>query len=138
MAAKGPQKPAGGAGNKTAQSWVTKLWEEGKSEQEIRGTLKEYGYKAGRISQLIKATRPEVSVAAAAIEAPGGARALRRPVAASGVLRRPASASGPQDLPVVSGADTEDEAGRNCRGLDLFERVITTQGARQFETKPFF
>ena len=99
MAAKGPQQGIGGAGNKTAQSWVMKLREEGKTEPEIRQTLKEYSYKAGRISQLIKATRPAEGQAGA-VTARRGERAFRRPSAASGFQDRPASEG-----------ETEDEAG---------------------------
>lgn len=113
MAAPGSQPRTGGAGNKTAQNFVAKLWEKGKTEQEIRQTLKDYSYKAGRISQLIKATRPTEGQAGAmaATVAPGEARALRRPAAASGVLRRPPAASGSHELPAESEVGTENEAG---------------------------
>ena len=110
MAAKEPQQGVGGAGNKTAQNFVAQLREEGQSEQEIRQTLKGYGYKAGRASQLIKATRPTEEQVGART-ASGATRALRRPAAASGPLRRPAAASGPRAFPTESEVETEDEAG---------------------------
>ena len=79
-------KDAGGAGNRTAQNYVSDLWQQGLSEQEIRDRLKADGYKAGRISQLLKATRPtdgqEGAAAPPAREV--SARALKRPAAASG------------------------------------------------------
>eukprot|EP00435_Cladocopium_sp_Y103_P003906 s5512_g1.t1 len=80
---------AGGSGNKSAQNYVSDLWQQGLSEQAIRQRLKENGYKAGRITQLLKATRPNqgqegVGDAAAAPKAP--ARPLKRPAAASSAL----------------------------------------------------
>ena len=113
MAATGPQRPLGGAGNKTAQNFVAKLRGEGKTEQEIRQTLKEYSYKAGRISQLIKATRPAEGQAGAvaATAAPFGARGLQRPATASGILRRPAAASGSYGVPAESDVESADEDG---------------------------
>lgn len=42
---------------KPAQDKVIALREEGLSEEDVRKRLREEGYKAGRISQLIKATR---------------------------------------------------------------------------------
>ena len=113
-----PKKNLGGAGNKTAQSYVAQLWEQGLSEQDVRKQLKESGYKAGRISQLMKATRPASALTATA----------KRPAAAEGftnaearlfswlvltlvvavarlsqvsrrVAKRPAAASGPKEIP---------------------------------------
>ena len=79
-------KDAGGAGNRTAQNYVSDLWQQGLSEQDIRNRLKTDGYKAGRISQLLKATRPPDGQEGA--DAPpagdGPARPLKRPAAASG------------------------------------------------------
>ena len=69
-----PKKNLGGAGNKTAQNYVAQLWEQGLSEQDVRKQFKESGYKAGRISQLMKATRPASAPTAAA----------KRPAAAEG------------------------------------------------------
>ena len=46
-------KASGGAGNKSAQDYVTGLWLRGATEAEVRQQLKDDGYKAGRISQLI-------------------------------------------------------------------------------------
>ena len=69
-----PKKNLGGAGNKTAQNYVAQLWEQGLSEQDVRKQLKESGYKAGRISQLMKATRPASAPTATA----------KRPAAAEG------------------------------------------------------
>ena len=88
-------KTGGGKGNKSAQNYVRDLWEQGLSEQEIRKQLKEDGYKAGRITQLLKATRPakeQEGVAAAAAHEP--ARPAKRPAASSEAgpfffLRRP-------------------------------------------------
>ena len=51
-------KAKGGAGNKSAQDYVAGLWIRHGSEPAVRAQLKEDGYKAGRITQLIKATRP--------------------------------------------------------------------------------
>lgn len=90
-----PKKAAGGASRKPAQNYVTELWRQGLSEQDIRKQLKDYGYKTGRISQLIKATRPT--------EAQEGV------VAVSAVARkRPAAASGSRDRP----AESDEEAGQ--------------------------
>ena len=88
----------GGAGKKSAQNFVAGLWAEGKTEPEIRQELKDSGYKAGRISQLIKATRP--------IEAQAGAVAVVPRAARAKAVKRPAGASGLRDRPV----QTEDEA----------------------------
>ena len=74
-----PKKNLGGAGNKTAQNYVAQLWEQGLSEADIRQQLKTDGYKLGRISQLLKATRP-----AEGQEAP--ARPAKRPAAAEGFV----------------------------------------------------
>lgn len=76
-------KNSGGAGQKSAQNYVTELWQQGLPEEAIRKQLKEDGYKAGRISQLLKATRPaegQEGVAAAAAKVP--ARPAKRPAAA--------------------------------------------------------
>ena len=48
----------GGRGHKSAQDKVLAMREEGKSETEIRERLRGDGYKTGRISQLLTATRP--------------------------------------------------------------------------------
>ena len=48
----------GGAGHKAAQDYVSGLWQQGLDDAAVRQRLREDGYKAGRISQLIKATRP--------------------------------------------------------------------------------
>ena len=72
-----PKRDTGGKGQKPAQNYVTGLRQQGLSEQEIRKQLKDDGYKAGRISQLLKATRPtegQEGVAPAAKAEP-----LRRP-----------------------------------------------------------
>ena len=74
----------GGKGNKSAQNYVRDLWEHGLSEQEIRKQLKEDGYKAGRITQLLKATRPaEGQEGVAAAAAKELARPAKRPAASS-------------------------------------------------------
>ena len=88
----------GGAGNKSAQNFVAGLWAEGKTEPEIRQELKDSGYKAGRISQLIKATRP--------IEAQAGAGAVVPRAVRAKAVKRPAGASGSRKRPV----QMEDEA----------------------------
>lgn len=91
-----PKFGSGGAGNKSAQNYVTDLWQQGLTEAEagqqkrqeklcvldvpfhasawvlavsvqVRQQLKNDGYKGGRISQLLKATRP-VSVVPAPVE----------------------------------------------------------------------
>lgn len=80
-----PKSGSGGAGNKSAQNYVADLWRQGLTEAEaghqrdrncecwmslsmftcvvavsaqVRQQLKHDGYKSGRISQLLKATRP--------------------------------------------------------------------------------
>ena len=73
-------KDAGGKGQKTAQNYVAGLWQRGLSEQEIRKQLKDDGYKAGRISQLLKATRPTEEQEGAALAAKAGP--FRRPASA--------------------------------------------------------
>ena len=77
-------KTGGGKGNKSAQNYVRDLWEQGLSEQEIRKQLKDDGYKAGRITQLLKATRPtEGQEGAAAAAAQEPARPAKRPAASN-------------------------------------------------------
>ena len=76
-----PKRDAGGKGQNTAQNYVTGLQQQGLSEQEIRKQLKDDGYKAGRISQLLKATRPTEGQEGVA------------PAAKAGPLRRPASSA---------------------------------------------
>eukprot|EP00435_Cladocopium_sp_Y103_P050826 s802_g15.t1 len=95
-------KTRGGAGQKSAQDYVTRLWLQGMDEAAVRERLREDGYKAGRISQLIKATRPaqgQVGRAAAAPKgsaeaavARGGTAARKRPSASSSALNREAGA----------------------------------------------
>eukprot|EP00435_Cladocopium_sp_Y103_P073100 s1226_g42.t1 len=95
-------KTKGGAGQKSAQDYVTGLWSQGMDEAAMRQHLREDGYKAGRISQLIKATRPaqgQVGRAAAAprgsakaAAARGGTAARKRPSASSSALNREAGA----------------------------------------------
>ena len=72
-----PKKNLGGAGNKTAQNYVAQLWDQGLSEADIRQQLKTDGYKLGRISQLLKATRPVEGQEAMA-------RPAKRPAVAEG------------------------------------------------------
>ena len=72
-------KGAGGKGQKTAQNYVTGLWQRGLSEEAIRKQLKADGCKAGRISQLLKATRPTEGQEGVA------------PAAKAGPFRRPES-----------------------------------------------
>ena len=99
-----PKKAVGGAGHKSAQNYVTKLWRRGLSEEDIRKQLKDRGYKLGRISQLIDTTRPR--------EVQEGI------VAASTVARkRPAAASGSRDRP----ADTDEEASQKFFEYDGFD-----------------
>ena len=84
-----PKQTKGGAGHRSAQDYVTGLWTEGKTDKEIRERLKADGYKAGRISQLLKATRPAPGQAAAVPKAaPGPKQAVPGPSA----MRRPAAA----------------------------------------------
>ena len=91
-----PKQGLGGAGNKSAQNFVAQLRAEGKTEKDIRQILKDYGYKAGRISQLVKLTRPAEAQPAAP------ARALKRPAAASASQKPPE----PEDE-----LQSDDEAG---------------------------
>ena len=102
-----PKKIAGGAGNKPAQNYVTELWKQGLSEQDIRKQLKDYGYKSGRISQLIKATRPT--------KAQGGVAA---DVAVP--LRRPAAACGSRDRP----DESDEEASRFCCMFSFLQQTV--------------
>ena len=90
-------KALGGAGNKTAQDYVAGLRLRGSTEEEIRQQLKRDGYKAGRISQLIKATRPadgQAGPAAAAAPAPKhmARPAAAEPVTAAAAMKKPAAA----------------------------------------------
>ena len=87
-------KASGGAGNKSAQDYVTGLWLRGATEAEVRQQLKDDGYKAGRISQLIKATRPADGQAAGAVVA--APKVMARPAAADHVVaaaKKPAASS---------------------------------------------
>lgn len=64
-------KGKGGARQKTAQEPVVAMREEGLTEAEIRQRLREAGYKTGRISQLLRDTRPveaDATTAAAKVE----------------------------------------------------------------------
>ena len=102
-----PKKAVGGAGNKPAQNYVAGLWEQQLSEQDVRKQLKDYGYKSGRISQLIKATRP--------------AEAREGVVANVAVpLKRPATASGCRDCPEESG----EEASRFCCMFSFLQQIL--------------
>ena len=81
----GPKKSLGGAGNKTAQNYVAKLWGQGLSEADIRQQLKKDGYKTGRVSQLLKATRPaKGQEGTAAPEMKATARPAKRPPPSEG------------------------------------------------------
>ena len=87
-------KASGGAGNKSAQDYVTGLWLRGATEAEVRQQLKDDGYKAGRISQLIKATRPADGQAGGAVAAVS--KVMARPAAADHVAaakKKPAASS---------------------------------------------
>ena len=87
-------KASGGAGNKSAQDYVTGLWLRGATEAEVRQQLKDDGYKAGRISQLIKATRPADGQAGGAVVAVP--KVMARPAAADHVVaaaKKPAASS---------------------------------------------
>ena len=91
-------KALGGAGNKTAQDYVAGLWPRGSTEEEIRQQLKRDGYKAGRISQLIKATRPADGQAGPAAAVAPAPKQMARPAAAERVtaaaaMKKPAAAS---------------------------------------------
>ena len=77
-------KTLGGAGKKSAQDYVAGLWQHGLSEQQVRQQLKDDGYKAGRISQLVKATRPAAGQAGVGAEAAVPEEVMRRPAAALG------------------------------------------------------
>ena len=70
-----PKQAAGGGRNKPAQDYVVRLWAQGLSEQAVRQQLWQDGYKAGRISQLIKHTRPDPAPVAAAGSEREGAEA---------------------------------------------------------------
>ena len=89
-------KAKGGAGNKAAQDYVAGLWILHASEAAVRTQLKEDGYKAGRITQLIKATRPAEGQAGPDVAAAAAPKRIARPAAADYVAaakRRPAAAS---------------------------------------------
>ena len=87
-------KASGGAGNKSAQDYVTGLWLRGATEAEVRQQLKDDGYKAGRISQLIKAMRRADGQAGGAVAAVP--KVAARPTAANHVAaaaKKPAASS---------------------------------------------
>lgn len=68
-------KGKGGARQKTAQEPLVAMREKGLTEAEIRHRLREAGYKTGRISQLLRATRPvEADAATAGAEVESSAR----------------------------------------------------------------
>ena len=81
----------GGAGHKAAQDYVSGLWQQGLDDAAVRQRLREDGYKAGRISQLIKATRPaqgRAGPAAAASKAMAKPAVKKKPSAASAAMYR--------------------------------------------------
>ena len=90
-------KTMGGAGNKSAQDYVAGLWLRLAGENAVRAQLKEDGYKAGRITQLIKATRPaEGQAGPAAAAAAALPKGMARPAAAEEVVvsrKKPAASS---------------------------------------------
>ena len=90
-------KTIGGAGNKSAQDYVAGLRLRLAGEDAVRAQLKEDGYKAGRITQLIKATRPaEGQAGLAAAAAAALPKGLARPAAAEDVAasrKKPAASS---------------------------------------------
>ena len=90
-------KAKGGTGNKPAQDYVAGLWARLASEQEVRAQLKADGYKAGRITQLIKATRPAEGQAGPGVAAAAAPKRMARPAAAAeqvaAAKKRPAEAS---------------------------------------------
>ena len=101
-------KAKGGAGNKPAQDYVAGLWIRLASEQEVRAQLKADGYKAGRITQLMKATRPAEGQAGPGVAAAAAPKTMARPAAAEQVAaatKRPAAASSnllnPEDVEVA-------------------------------------
>ena len=97
-------KGQGGVGNKSAQDYVAELRRRLASEQEVREQLKKDGYKAGRISQLLKATRPADGQAGPV---------LARAEAASKHMARPAAAFPAVDAkkkPAASGIAVAPEA----------------------------
>ena len=80
-----PKQRAGSAGGHSGKEYVRGLWQAGRSESAIRQQLKDDGYKTGRISQLLKATRPAMASAAPAAAASGSAdRPLQPPDAEAG------------------------------------------------------
>ena len=84
-------KAKGGAGQKAAQDYVSGLWQQGLDDATVRRRLREDGYKAGRISQLIKATRPaqgQADPAAAASKATAKPAVKKEPSASSAALNR--------------------------------------------------
>ena len=88
-------KGKGGIGNKSAQEYVAELRLRLGTEQEVRAQLKKDGYKAGRISQLLKATRPAEGQAGPAAAAALPKR-MARPAAAEPAVaarKKPASAA---------------------------------------------
>ena len=88
-------KAKGGAGNKSAQDYVAGLWMRLGSEPAVRAQLKEDGYKAGRITQLIKATRPAEGQAGRGIAAAAASKGMAKPAAAekaASTKKRPAAA----------------------------------------------
>lgn len=99
-------KASGGAGNKSAQDYVTGLWLRGATEVEVRQQLKDDGYKAGRISQLIKATRPADRQAGGAVAAVP--KVAARPAAADHVV-----AAAAKKKPAASSSAAAPEAGKH-------------------------
>ncbi|CAL1171165.1 unnamed protein product [Cladocopium goreaui] len=100
-------KATGGAGQKTAQDYVTGLWQQGVDEASVRQQLREDGYKAGKISQLIKATRPAQEQESRAAAAPKGmARLAGKSRSSSSALSREAAPASPR--PELE--DTGDQA----------------------------
>lgn len=97
-------KAKGGAGHKAAQDYVSGLWQQGLDEATVRQQLREDGYKAGRISQLIKATRP--------------AQGQARPVAAAPtVMAKPAAAdhaTAAKAKPSAASSASSREAGKQA------------------------
>lgn len=62
-----PPKGPGGAGGKPAQEYVRSLRAQGLSIADLRSQLKNDGYKAGRISQLLRLTRDAAMLAEASM-----------------------------------------------------------------------
>eukprot|EP00438_Fugacium_kawagutii_P012730 Skav203735 [mRNA] locus=scaffold68:195340:196140:+ [translate_table: standard] len=92
-------KGKGGAGQKTAQEPVKAMRGEGLTEAQIRTRLREAGYKTGRISQLLRDTRPVEADASTVVDLKTDTEMAENPVEKKAIVEVAPEPLAPVALP---------------------------------------